>query len=375
MVETASDYAAFISYATANRDSADDIRARIEASGLRCWIAPRDVRAGREYGEEIVRGIERSRCFVLILSAAANASPFVAREVERAVAKGRAVFPVRIEPVLPSPRLELFVSSAHWIDAFQDDPAAQLQRLVQDLAGPDHSPGPPRENPADAAEARLRVSGSRRLVAALLTLTLVAALAAVGYRYNAFGGPRERADAAGGAPERPAAETPAPPAAEPSAPDGGTVSVPPSGDPAPRARSGPRGAGDSRRARQENQPAPENPVPESQAPRNQAGSSRPPVDQAASGAPPPGAELLAQLGTERDALVDRAAVADVMIEQLAAQMRPNALRGDVLLRQRTAARALSDAGDALNNLDATTARARIDRAREAVEWLERFFGR
>ena len=72
----------FISYSARDKKAADAACAVLEAHGIRCWIAPRDVRAGRPYGDEIIRGIERSRCFILVLSAASNDSAFVAREVE-----------------------------------------------------------------------------------------------------------------------------------------------------------------------------------------------------------------------------------------------------------------------------------------------------
>ena len=96
-------YAAFISYASENREKADEICAALEQRGFVCWMAPRDVRAGREYADEIILGLERSAAVVLVLSEAANTSVFVLREVERAVAKEINVIPVRIEEI-PRPR-------------------------------------------------------------------------------------------------------------------------------------------------------------------------------------------------------------------------------------------------------------------------------
>jgi hypothetical protein len=121
---------AFISYASADKKKAQEITDALEQRGLKCWVAPRDVRGGRAYGDEIIRGIEISRCLVLVLSAAGNESPFVAREVERAVSKRKSVFPVRIEDVLPAPGLELFISTTHWIDAW----SGKLSPKVDELA-------------------------------------------------------------------------------------------------------------------------------------------------------------------------------------------------------------------------------------------------
>jgi tetratricopeptide (TPR) repeat protein len=127
-------FAAFISHAKADAKKAQGIASALEERGLRCWIAPRDVTAGRAYGDEIIRGIGASRNFVLVLSSASNDSAFVAREVERAASKKKPIFAVRIADVEPAPALELFVSGTQWIDAFRGKLAPHLDRLA-DLIG------------------------------------------------------------------------------------------------------------------------------------------------------------------------------------------------------------------------------------------------
>lgn len=135
MTEPSQAPAAFISYATQDRDKAFEICRLLEARGLKCWIAPRDVRAGREYADEIVSGIERAQALVLVLSGSANDSIFVRREVERAVSKKKPVFPIRIENVAPSPSLEFFVSATHWIDAWSGSLSDHVDLLARDLSG------------------------------------------------------------------------------------------------------------------------------------------------------------------------------------------------------------------------------------------------
>ena len=119
MTDSQEKFSAFISYASEDRDAAFEACDRLEEAGLRCWIAPRDVRTGQDYGAEIIHGIEGSNAFVLVLSHHSNNSKFVKAEVERAYSKGKTVFPVRIEDVAPEAHLELFVSSSHWTDVFQ----------------------------------------------------------------------------------------------------------------------------------------------------------------------------------------------------------------------------------------------------------------
>lgn len=125
---------AFISHAKADEKKARAIAEGLESRGFKCWIAPRDVRVGRSYGDEIIRGIESTRSFVLVLSKASNDSAFVAREVERAVSKKKPIFAVRIANVEPAPSLELFISGTQWIDAFAGRVGAHVDRLVNLLA-------------------------------------------------------------------------------------------------------------------------------------------------------------------------------------------------------------------------------------------------
>ena len=71
---------------------------------------------------------------MLVLSENANELAFVKREVERAVSKGKPVFPIRVREVLPSKALELFVSSAHWIDAWKPPLEKYLERLAEAIS-------------------------------------------------------------------------------------------------------------------------------------------------------------------------------------------------------------------------------------------------
>jgi tetratricopeptide (TPR) repeat protein len=147
-------FSAFISHAKADAKKAQAIAEGLEKRGVKCWIAPRDVNAGRAYGDEIIRGIGSARSFVLVLSKASNDSAFVAREVERAVSKKKPIFAVRIADVQPAPALELFISGTQWIDAFPGRLATHVDRLANMLAeeegqtpsgpGDDSPPQPPK---------------------------------------------------------------------------------------------------------------------------------------------------------------------------------------------------------------------------------------
>jgi formylglycine-generating enzyme required for sulfatase activity len=121
----------FISYSQKDKVTADAACAALEAAGIRCWIAPRDVLAGKNWGGSIVRAIGESRVMMLVFSSQSNNSQQVLREVERAVNKGVVVVPFRIEDVKPSEDLEYYLSAPHWLDAVTPPLAVHLQRLCQ----------------------------------------------------------------------------------------------------------------------------------------------------------------------------------------------------------------------------------------------------
>jgi adenylate cyclase len=108
----------FVSYAASDRATAFSVVAGLEGHGMRCWVAPRDITAGSEYGEEIVEAIRACRILVVIFSAEANSSPHVRREVERAVSARRPILPFRIENIAPTGAMEYALGNTHWLDAF-----------------------------------------------------------------------------------------------------------------------------------------------------------------------------------------------------------------------------------------------------------------
>src|SRR3978361_324462 len=87
----------FVSYSSKDKPVADAVVAALEARGVGCWVAPRDIPPGSDYGAAIIEGINGSRVMVLIFSGNSNSSPQVVREVERAVNKQLHIIPFRIE--------------------------------------------------------------------------------------------------------------------------------------------------------------------------------------------------------------------------------------------------------------------------------------
>jgi hypothetical protein len=151
----------FVSYSNKDKPTADAICAALEANGIRCWIAPRDILPGSDWGEAIIDAIHACRVMVLVFSGNSNNSPQIKREIERAVNAGIPVVPFRIEDVLPSKTLEYFISTQHWLDALTPPLEQHLQylattmraMLMQKVEGSDAGVREPQLKPHPAATA------------------------------------------------------------------------------------------------------------------------------------------------------------------------------------------------------------------------------
>jgi tetratricopeptide (TPR) repeat protein len=124
----------FISHASANAPVAEAIVGLIEASGMRCWLAPRDVPGGSDYGTEIFTAIHNSKVLIALMSGEANASSHCLREVELAVRGGLTILPIRLDGTEATGGLEYRLATAQWLayaqPGFQEALLTRLCALV-----------------------------------------------------------------------------------------------------------------------------------------------------------------------------------------------------------------------------------------------------
>lgn len=123
----------FISHGSENSDEANALCAFIEGRGVKCWIAPRDVRPGIDYSEELQTAIEQAAAFVVLVTDMANKSPYVRAETEMAFSCHKPIFPVRQADIKPASGLALFLKIRHWTDAFGAQRDAAMERLALEL--------------------------------------------------------------------------------------------------------------------------------------------------------------------------------------------------------------------------------------------------
>lgn len=122
----------FLSHSSKEYDVAEKICEYLEENGHCCFLAPRDIRSGHIYAQEIMEGIEQTDAMLVLLSKAANESPHVLREVESAVSKKKAVFVYQLEEVELSKSLQYFLMTHQWIGKVaKDDYEGILQSIQQ----------------------------------------------------------------------------------------------------------------------------------------------------------------------------------------------------------------------------------------------------
>ena len=129
--QTALGHDVFVSYASQDAAVANSIVQNFEQQGLKCWIAPRDVKPGAQYADAIVRAINEAKALVLVMSASAVGSSHVGREIERAASKHRKIIAFRIDAAPLNHALEYFLSESQWIDARALGMPAALMKLAE----------------------------------------------------------------------------------------------------------------------------------------------------------------------------------------------------------------------------------------------------
>jgi TolB-like protein/Tfp pilus assembly protein PilF len=172
----------FISYASHDAAVAQKVCSALEAAGILCWIAPRDVVPGTLYADGIVHAIDDSSILVLIVSKEALASAHVDRELERAASKRHPVVALRIDTAPLTAAFEYFLNQSQWIEAGAGGADGAIEKLVE-AVGRHLAPGSSADR-TRAPQAQMRkVATSRRvwgIASAVVVLALLAAYFLVG---------------------------------------------------------------------------------------------------------------------------------------------------------------------------------------------------
>ena len=125
----------FISYSTANQDSANALRNLFSKHGYGTWMAPYDIPPGRKYAEVINKAIKGCDCFALLLTNQSQNSIWVAKEVERAVHYRKLLIPICLESVVLNDEFEFYISTDQIVPVKTiSTDSAEIQKILQTLS-------------------------------------------------------------------------------------------------------------------------------------------------------------------------------------------------------------------------------------------------
>ena len=107
----------FLSHSSADADLAQRICARLEASGITCWIAPRDVTPGEPWALDCLKGVALSNALVLLATEKALGSNQVLSEIEQAHKRRLPIYTVLVPPAKIYGEADFYLSRLHWLQA------------------------------------------------------------------------------------------------------------------------------------------------------------------------------------------------------------------------------------------------------------------
>src|ERR1700704_2861623 len=147
----------FISHSAQDKKVAETICGALEESGIRCWVAPRDVRPGHSFPGEITRAIQQSKVMLMIFSRHSNSSEQVLREVQLAVDCRVPIVRLRIEDIPLSDDLRYYLSTPQYLDALTTPLSKHIPRVeaaIRELLeqSADDNAGSTPQPPARAAD-------------------------------------------------------------------------------------------------------------------------------------------------------------------------------------------------------------------------------
>lgn len=110
----------FISYSSKEMEVATKVCTYLEANGIPCWIAPRNVDAGSNYASQIVSALKQCEILVLLASENTNASGHVSNEVSIAFDNKKIIIPFKLQDFNFTDEYLYFLGRKHWIEAHKD---------------------------------------------------------------------------------------------------------------------------------------------------------------------------------------------------------------------------------------------------------------
>lgn len=124
----------FISYHHDDVSSAITVAEYLEATGLKVWVASRDIIPGQPWDAAIMSAIRDATAVVLIFSRRADQSRNIKRELMLADKGQKPLYMIRLEPMEPR-ELEYLLATSQWVDWTRQGDLSGLGKLATALGG------------------------------------------------------------------------------------------------------------------------------------------------------------------------------------------------------------------------------------------------
>lgn len=105
---------------------------KLEAAGITCWIAPRNIEAGKRYAAAIMDALKSCKVMVVVFSRYANESEHIANEVDTAFARKIDIIPFNIDGAIPNDEFGYYLRRMQWINAI-DNYQEKIPELISAL--------------------------------------------------------------------------------------------------------------------------------------------------------------------------------------------------------------------------------------------------
>lgn len=120
----------FISYSTKDQELIEEIVRHLEAAGISCWFAPRNIMPGAEWVTAINDAIEEAKIFLLIYTENSNSSRQVHNEVALAFNMEKIMIPLRLADIPMNTEMKYYLTRVHWLDAVNQTPEHRMESVT-----------------------------------------------------------------------------------------------------------------------------------------------------------------------------------------------------------------------------------------------------
>jgi hypothetical protein len=123
-------YDVYITHSPEDQATAALTCTALEESGLKCWIASRNLDKRRDRKQAVSKAILNSKIFVIVFSNNTNKAKDLADEMNVALNAELNIIPLRVDQAEPEGVIQYYLADTHWFDVENPPTEEQLQHFI-----------------------------------------------------------------------------------------------------------------------------------------------------------------------------------------------------------------------------------------------------